>query len=173
MALDSTAFWSGVAGAALPSLAVGVLTWFLNSRTNRSLAGYQAQLSRDSEAVRAWHARRTEALIEVYDAFRQHLDFLRRHFYWPEKSRDITPLHDFHTRLEKVLVYFDENSALKIRNAQGELLLFWNWATERESQPEALIEIRHRLDFEIPKYLDQVRQFVNQEAIRAPRLNEK
>ncbi|MGA2228535.1 MAG: hypothetical protein ABSH41_29220, partial [Syntrophobacteraceae bacterium] len=84
MAFDPTTFWSSVAGAALPSLAVGVATWALTSRTNRLLARYQAQLTRDSEAVRAWQVRRVEALVEVYDAFGQHLDFLRRFFYWPE-----------------------------------------------------------------------------------------
>jgi hypothetical protein len=171
MPFDSTTFWSSVAGAALPSLAVGVAIWALTSRTNRSLARYQAQLSRDSEATRIWQSHRVEALIEVYDAFRQHLDFLRRFFYWPETdSKDVTPLHEFHKRLEKVLVFFDEDAAAEIRVVQGELLTFWNWAIERISQPETLQEVRHRLDFDIPGYLDRIRQFVNREALRAPRL---
>ena len=173
MAFDPTTFWSSVAGAAIPSLAVGVATWALASRTARSLARYQAQLTRDSEAVRAWQSRRVEALIEIYDTFNQHFDFLRRYFYFPATGgKDVTPLHEFHERLQKVILFFDESEAVEIRKAQSELLDFWNRAQQQRSQPESIEELRRRLDIELPRHLDGIRRFVNRQALRPPRLEE-
>lgn len=172
MPFDTVTFWVSVAGAAIPSLAVSIVTWTITSRTNRSLAKYQAQLIRDSEALRAWQARRVEALIEVYDTFREHLDFLRREFYGPRgTSQSMDKFHSFRNRLDKVRVFFDEDAEMEIRNVEGELLEFWNWAVSNPHESDNFEEVRRRLDFEIPRYLDRIRYFINREAVRAPRLD--
>lgn len=169
MASDPLTFGLGVVAAAIPGVVVCAVTWFLTSRTNRSLARYQAQLARESEAMRAWQVKRVDALVEVYSAFRDHFDFLRLHFYWPETGgKDISPLHEFRKRLERVVVYFDEGEASQIRKAEAELLLFWNWAVENQSKPDKLEELRKRLDVEVPKHLEAVRKFVSRQAVRAP-----
>jgi hypothetical protein len=68
-------------------------------------------------------------------------------------------MHDFHSTIERQLVYLDRSMASNVTKYQGELLQFWNWAvTSLSEQGESVRDaIRHRLDYEIPAYLPRLR----------------
>jgi hypothetical protein len=109
-----------------------------------------------------WHGRRVPALLEIYEAFRKHLDFLRRHLYFTTAGGDMSPYHELRLTLDQQLVFLDDDLAHRIRRLESELLEFWNWALEQRALgSDDLSNVRHRLDFEIPSYLDQLRRLIN------------
>jgi len=59
---------------------------------------------------------------------------LRLTFYFPKNGGDVTPLHEFHRRVDQLLVFFDDNMAAEVRAILGELLVFWNWAQEQRAR---------------------------------------
>lgn len=75
-------------------------------------------------------------------------------------------MHDFRNLLDRKLVFLDDELACRINNLSGELLLFWNWAQRRRDEgEEGLQEVRNKLDYDIPGYLDKLRRIINEYAI--------
>jgi hypothetical protein len=83
--------------------------------------------------------------------------------YVPGNRHNMDPMHDFRKILERQIVYVDAQTAKKIDQYAGELLLFWNWAIETLSKngEAARHEVQYRLDFEIPTYLPRIRDDIN------------
>ena len=156
------AFWVGLSGALIPSIAASVIMLMLSHHTNRALAQYRSQLERQLQMFSAWHGHRITALIDVYEAFREYLRFLRLHFYF-EGDRDLTPLHEFREAMDRNLVFLDDQLREPIVRFQSELLQFYNWAfSERQKGEGGLAAVRRRLDFEIPNYLEELRKLFNE-----------
>lgn len=112
-------------------------------------------------------------MLSLYEAFRDHLRFLRMIYYFDAPvTHDLTPIHDFHDAIEKNLVYLDEELRQRIITYRGELVEFWNWAQRQRgsSNPENLLEVRRRLDYEIPEYLARLRKDID-ELTETPNMN--
>src|ERR1700723_1322841 len=106
MHFDSSAFWSALLGTTLPGLAVSLLLLWLNHRNAKALesqktalaaqlAELQHQLATQGSQFTFWHQKRVAALVEIYDAFRNYLDFLRRALYIPGSREPLDPYFDF------------------------------------------------------------------------------
>jgi hypothetical protein len=162
--------WSRVIENAAPAvfsaLLVSVLMLFLNHRASRRLESYKTELqlqlanerARIEESVlrrSAWYEKRSAALVELYGAFYAYLDFLRRHLYFEQRGGDLTPMHDFRRACDSLSVFLTDDLKTRVDQYAGELLQFWNWAVQ--NQETELEEIRRRLDYEIPGYLDRLR----------------
>lgn len=150
--------------AAISTFIVSALMLWLNHRANRRLEKYKTELqlqltgerSRLEESVlrrSAWYEKRSAALVELYGAFYAYLDFLRRHLYFEQKGGDVTPMHDFRKACDTLSVFLPNDLKAKVDQYAGELLVFWNWAVQNQE----IDEIRRRLDYEIPGYLDRLR----------------
>ena len=162
--------WSQIiekaAPAALSTLVVSALMLLLNHRASRRLERYKTELelqlanerARLEESVlrrSAWYEKRSAALVELYGAFYAYLDFLRRHLYFEQGGGDVTPMHEFRRACDTLSVFLTDDLKTRVDQYAGELLQFWNWAVQnRETEQE---EIRRRLDYEIPGYLDRLR----------------
>lgn len=165
--MEWRAFWSSLLGAATPSFVVALVMLVLTHQTNRRLENYKKELDRRFQMLSLWHSKRVSALLDLYEAFRRHLNFLRRILYPAGTAGgDVSEMHDLPEAVDKNLVYLDDDLAVRIRELQGELLVFWNWAArERERGDEGLDAVRHRLDFEIPGYLDKLRELIGASAV--------
>jgi hypothetical protein len=138
----------------------------LNHRASRRLERYRTELARQLASERAkleesilrrsaWYEKRSTAFVELYAAFYAYLDFLRRHLYFNQRGGDVTPMHDFRKACDSLSVFLTDELKAKVDQYAAELLQFWNWSVEnRETHQE---EIRRRLDYEIPGYLDRLR----------------
>jgi len=157
-------FWSGLLGTTIPAFLVSLFMLYLNHRTNRAMEQYKSASSRDLSDHALWHERRVASLLAIHDAFRQCLDFLRRELYVaPSKGLDMTPLHDFFNSIQENLVYLNDDLRQTILNYQRELLQFWNWTmTLRvDDGSDGWKQVQKRLDFEMPAYLEKLRQVIN------------
>jgi hypothetical protein len=70
---------------------------------------------------------------------------------------------DFREALEKNMVYLNESLQCDVQKLSGELLEFWNWA-HHQPRPGGFDDadgVQHRLDYEIPGYLDKLRQIIS------------
>jgi hypothetical protein len=103
------------------------------------------------------------AMEAIYIAFCEYLDFLRRKLYVDSRDLPLDPMHAFRNGLERRIVYLDDAMAEKVQRYQGELLDFWNWAqmTLQREGDLGREKVRHRLDYEIPAYLPQLRRDLN------------
>ena len=150
---------------------------YLNHRTNKALELHrntlaerlsvvESELKKRAEMFSVWHQKRVNALVEIYEAFRLYLDFLRRALYVPESSASLDPMWDFRTIVDRNLVFLDDNLQLEVQQFSGELLQFWNWAHKQKRPLGPLGEdpVQKRLDYEIPKYLEKLRKVINQYA---------
>lgn len=164
--IDWSRMIENAAPAAVSTLVVSGLMVLLNHRVNRRLERYKADLARQLAGERArleesilrrsaWYEKRASALVELYGAFYAYLDFLRRHLYFDQDGRDVTPIHDFRRACDSLSIFLTDDLKAQVDQYSVELLQFWNWAAQnRETDLEA---IRHRLDYEIPRYLDRLR----------------
>jgi hypothetical protein len=169
-------FISSFIGTTIPAFIVSAVLLFLNYRTNRALEEYRKEISSQleeqknllnqrSEMFSLWHQKRVIALLTIYDAFRKHLDFLRRHLYvFPHVGGDVSPIHDFPNTIQEQIVYLNDALQTKIRKYQMELLEFWNWAVEigSKNEAESWTEVQYKLDYEIPNYLEILRKDINE-----------
>jgi|GEM_PF-2984918 len=163
--MDWNAFWSAVLGSAVPGSAISMLMLYLTHRNNKAMERHKTELQQSIVKFTKWHDKRLEALLVIYNAFCDYLDFLRRSLYIEHKEgRCMDPMHDFHRTIERQTVYLDDVMAEKVHQYQGELLIFWNWShTVLHEEGEAGREkVRHRLDYEIPGYLPKLRKDINE-----------
>ena len=162
--MNWNAFWSGLLGTTIPALLASLLMLYLNHRTNRAIEQYKSATARDLADHTLWQEKRVASLLEIHDAFRKCLDFLRRELYVaPPKGLDVTPLHDFFDSIQQNLVYLNDDLQRTILNYQGELLQFWNWTVTLRGDcgTDGWKQVQKRLDFEIPEYLEKLRQVIN------------
>ena len=143
MSINWQAFWSSLLGTTIPGLAVSILLLWLNNRSTKPVESYKSELARrltelqnqlanENAQATHWHQKRVAALVEIYDAFRPYLDFLRRELYVPGPPREsMDPYHDFRAALDKNLLFLDDDLQQFVNSLQGELLHFWNWAQEQ------------------------------------------
>jgi hypothetical protein len=158
------AFWSGLLGTTIPATLVSILMLYLNHRTNRSLEEYKSAIAKDLSDHKLWHEKRIASLLAIHDAFRQCLDWLRRSLYAsPPKGLDVTPLHVFFNSIQEHLVYLNDDLRETILKYQADLLQFWNWTVRlvSDGDPESWKKVQNRLDFEVPQYLEKLRQVIN------------
>jgi hypothetical protein len=75
----------------------------------------------------------------------------------------VTPLHDFFNSIQEHLVYLNDDLRETVLKYQGELLQFWNSTVTlgSDKDPEVWKQVQKRLDFEIPQYLEKLRQDIN------------
>ena len=150
----------------ISTVSVSALMLFLNYRISRRLERYKSDLAfqvtneraRLEESVlrrSSWYDKRATALIDLYGAFQVYLDFLRRHLYFDRQGGDVTPIHDFRHACDSLSVFLTDDLRNRVDKYCHELLEFWNWSVKnRDSAQE---EIRRRLDYEIPRYLERLR----------------
>jgi hypothetical protein len=174
--MNWNSFWSSLLGTTIPAFCVSLLMLYLSQRARRALEQYKIEmahrlsehtslLEQQTKMFSLWHEKRIVSLLEIYEAFRTHLDWLRRSLYFePPKSLDVTPMHDFYDAIQEHLVYLNDDLRRKILQYQGELLEFWNWTVSirSDSERESWNEVRRRLDVEIPGYLEKLRRDINQ-----------
>ena len=172
--MDWNSFFTGLLGTILPMLIVSIIMWKLNQKTNKALETHRTELSRKltflekelgkrAEMFSVWHQKRVNALVEIYQAFREYLNFVRRQLYIPSHTESMDPYFKFRDTLDENLVYLNDELQQQIQQYSGELLLFWNWAViqEREGNVSAEDEVQRRLDYEIPTYLEKLRKVIN------------
>ena len=162
--MNVEAFWSGFLGTTIPASLGSALMLYLNFRTNRAIEKYKSEGAKELSDHKLWHEKRIASLLEIHEAFRQYLDWLRRFLYpFPHRGGDVTPLHDFFNSIQEHLVYLNDDLRQTVLKYQGELLVFWNWTMtiSAKEDPEAWKEVQNRLDFEIPQYLEKLRRDIN------------
>ena len=163
MSIDWNIFWAALIGTTLPALVASLVMLLLTHRTNRALTLLKGDLDKRAVMFSVWHQKRINALVETYEAFRVYLDFLRRALYIPTTRQNLDPMWDFRTSIERNLVYLDAATQSDIQTFQSELLTFWNWAHGQHEigSEENIKAVQQRLDFEIPDYLEKVRNVIN------------
>lgn len=170
-------FLSGLLGTTIPAFLVALLMLYLTHRTNKALELHrnvlaerlsiiESELRKRAEMFSVWHQKRVNALVEIYEAFMLYLDFLRRALYIPDTRTNLDPMWDFRTTVERNLVFLDDDLQSQVQEFSGELLQFWNWAHQQKRTPGPLGEdpVQKRLDYEIPTYLEKLRQVINRYA---------
>lgn len=170
--MDWTSFWIGLAATA-PTLVVSLVVLYFTHRSNKAAESYRTALAErlsilESELqtragmFSAWHQKRLDALVEIYQAVRLYLDFLRKALYIPGSRVSLDPMWDFRRTLDTNLVYLDSSLQFEVQRISGELLLFWNWA-RGQSRGEGVSDdtVQKRLDFEMPGYLERLRKIIN------------
>ncbi|QQS14273.1 MAG: hypothetical protein IPK81_08930 [Rhodospirillales bacterium] len=157
-------FWSSLLGTAIPGVIASVIVLFLSRRITKSIETFKKDLQQDIVKFTKLHEKRLESLIEIYNAFADYLDFMRKALYVKNTGVNMDPMHKFHDIILRQSVYLDESMASKFARYQGELLQFWNKSHEDISTKGDVgrEEVRHRLDYEIPKYLPQLRKDINE-----------
>jgi hypothetical protein len=60
--MNSTAFWSAMLGAAIPSIMTAVVSVYLTWGLNKSLERIKSDLQRDVFRFSKWHEKRVEAV---------------------------------------------------------------------------------------------------------------
>jgi len=163
MSIDWNTFWSALIGTTLPALVASLFMLLLTHRTNKALAHLKSDLEKRSMMFSVWHQKRIEALVEIYEAFRHYLKFLRRALYMPQRRESLDSMWEFNASVERNLVYLDSTIQCDIQLLQGELLKFFNWAHDQHKigKKENIKKVQQRLDFEIPVYLEKVRNIIN------------
>lgn len=148
----------------LPGAIVSIIVQVITLRNTRSLENLKRDIQQDIIRFTKWHEKRISALEAFYAAFADYLDFLRRVLYTDHRDFDLTPMHEFRDTLERQFLYLDVVMANKVGRYQGELLKFWNESmiSLSERGEDAREAIRQRLDFEIPAYLQKLREDINQ-----------
>lgn len=162
--MNWNAFLAALLGTTIPAFLVSLLMLYLNHRTNRSIEQYKSASARDLSDHQIWHEKRIASLLAIHDSFRKYLNFLRKSLYVsPPTGLDVTPMHDFSNSIEEHLVYLNDDLRRTVVGYQGELLQFWNWTVtlRDDNDPECWKQVQNRLDYEIPGYLDKLRQFIN------------
>jgi hypothetical protein len=157
--MNSTAFWSAMLGAAIPSIMTAVISVYLTWGLNKSLERIKSDLQRDVFKFSKWHEKRVEAVIVIYQAFETYLDFLRLHLYWEGARGPIDQIHDFPREIRKQIIFLDDELAEQVLLFQSELHAFWNDVVG--GSKIASEETRKRLDYEIPAYLPRLRRAIN------------
>jgi hypothetical protein len=159
--MEWTAFSSGLLGSAVPGSILSLLMLYLTHRNNRAIERHKKEIQQDIVKFTKWHEQRLSALLVIYSAFCDHLDFLRKVLY-PCRQVGICmdPIHAFDQAIKRQTVYLDNKLTEKVGTYQGELLQFWNWAMS--SRGDDVFELRRRLDYEIPEYLKRLREDINE-----------
>ena len=158
------AFWSAVLGSAVPTSIISLLMLYLTHRNNKAMERHKKEIQQDIIKFSKWHEKRTEALLAIYNAFCDYLDFFRRSLSVQHKEGIcMDHMHVFHRAIERQIVYLDITMAEKVQTYKGNLLEIWNWAHAvlREQGEAGRKEIRKRLDFEVPSYLPRLRRDIN------------
>jgi hypothetical protein len=172
--MDWQTFWSALLGTTIPGLVVSLVLLWVNRQSTKAIESYksdlasrlaalQVQLTTQSAQFTHWHQKRVSALVEIYDAFRVYLDFLRRLLYVPKtQGQSMDPYHDFRKTIDRNLIFLDDGLQESVNALQVELLQFWNWAM-REPRGQGISDdaVQRRLDFEIPNVLDRLRREIN------------
>jgi hypothetical protein len=168
--------------AAVSTLVVSALMLFLNHRASLRLESYKTELERQLANERArleeialrrsvWYEKRSVALVDLYGAFYKYLDFLRLHFYFGNNGRDVSAVHEFRKTCDTLSIFLTDELKKSVDGYAFELLQFWNWAQEnRETEQD---EIRRRLDFEIPRYLELLRIDIGRYLEEVPPLDDE
>jgi hypothetical protein len=161
--MNSNIFWTALLGTSLPSILVAAVVLYLTHRTNRRLEIIRAELQTKTKVSALQHEQEIAALVNLHESFRKYLDFVRRKFYVKSAPSSVDPMWDFFDSIEKELVYLNPKNRRLIKQYQGELVVFWNWA-QSQPQPESVgdeTELQRRLDYEIPGYLEKVREMID------------
>lgn len=147
----------------MPAILVSAVMLFLTHRTNKRLELLRAELQKHGQISILQHKSEIEALEEIYDAFCEYLDFLRRKLYFSPSPISMDPMWDFNKAIQKNLVRIRPSSREAVQRYQFELLEFWNWALgqPRSESLNEETELRRRLDFEIPSYLEKLRGLID------------
>jgi hypothetical protein len=173
MHIEWSAFWSSLLGTTVPGLVISLLLLWLNHRNAKALesqkttfaaqlAGLQHELTTQGAQFTFWHQKRVAALVEIYDAFRNYLDFLRRALYIPGSRGSLDPYFDFRKLIDQNLVFLDDELQQRLNGMHVELLQFWNWAQQQERGVGITGDaVQQRLDFEIPGVLERLRREIN------------
>lgn len=143
-----------------PTAIVGFLMQYQKRAFDRSLEKLKKDLQTDVVRFSKWHEKRVVALEAIYVAFGDHLDFLRRKFYFGS-DEPIDQIHTLPRALQSQMLYLDAATAAKIAIYQGELLQFWNDAVRGMNEPESRERIENRLDCELPGYLARLQVDIN------------
>jgi hypothetical protein len=154
--MDWTAFWSAMVGA-IPATLISMFSLLVQTRSAQALELVKTQLQQDVFKFSKWHERRVDALLKIFEAFVDYLDFMRRKLYFENNKESLDPMHEFNDTVERQLVYLDDTMAEKVLRYRGELLIFWNSSILNVASEE----VRHRLDYEIPVMLRKLREDIN------------
>jgi len=175
--MNWNAFLSAILGTTIPAFIASLIILYMTHRTNKALELHrnvlakrlsiiESELRKRAEMFSVWHQKRVNALLDIYEAFMLYLDFLRRALYIPESRSSLDPMWDFRTAIERNLVFLDDDLQSQVQGFSGELSEFWNWAHQQKRTPGPLGEdpVQKRLDYEIPTYLEKLRQVINKYA---------
>lgn len=173
MNLDISTILSALIGTTIPGLVVSLILLFLNHKNNKSIEKYKAEIAKSVSEIQhdlsiqnsqlsVWHEKRVNALVEIYDAFRLYLDFLRRALYVPESRESLDGMWDFRKTIDKNMVFLNDDLQQMIENHSVNLLQFWNWAQSQERGKGITGDsVQKKLDYEIPAILEQLRVEIN------------
>lgn len=178
MTFDWSAFVASLIGTTIPGLLVSALLLFLTNKSSKSVEAYKIELSsqltelqqilaHDEAKARLWHEKRIDALVEIYMAFIDYLDFLRRTHYIkeePPRGVSLDPMWDFRKVLDKNRLYLDDELHEFIVGLNSELLQFRNFAVQNRALEDGNEEVQRRLDYEIPQVLERLRVRVHEYA---------
>ena len=173
MNLDISTILSALIGTTIPGLVVSIILLLLNHKNNKAIEKYKAEIAKSVSEIQhdlsiqnsqlsVWHEKRVNALIEIYDAFRLYLDFLRRALYVPDSRENLDGMWDFRKAIDKNLVFLNDDLQQMVENHSVNLLKFWNWAQSQERGKGNIGDsVQQKLDYEIPAILEELRVEIN------------
>ena len=165
--LDWQTFWSSLLGTTVPGLIVSILMLVLHTRSTRNIESHKASLAQQLADLQhrysrsmILHQKRVDALIAIYHAFQSYMDFFRKTLYIRVSGACMDPMHEFNNTVDTNLIYLSEEQAEFVNMKREFLLEFWNWSftQERYNCIDSRDMVQNRLDFEIPKVLDDIRR---------------
>jgi hypothetical protein len=108
----------------LPASITSLVVLYMTRKSNQSLEKVKTKYQQDLVQFSKWHEKRIEALISIYEAFCDYLDFLRRRLYVKNAGMSMDPVHEFHNKIERQMLYLDDAMAQKISSIRERYLYF-------------------------------------------------
>jgi hypothetical protein len=109
-----SAFIGAMIGA-IPGSLVSLVTYLLTRRSNQSLERVKTDLQQDVIQFTKWHEKRIDALVVIYTAFCDYLEFLRRALYAKRNGGiSMDPMHEFRSKIERQMLYLDDSTLIRL-----------------------------------------------------------
>jgi len=110
-----------------------------------------------------WRTKQIDALVRMHGAFCDYLDGLRKRFYlgFGPHDRDSTHARQFDERVRSLCILLDDETSERIDRSLRVLVTFGEWASERSYSKAGRAEVRQRLEEELPRYIERIRDEIH------------